>query len=89
MAAPQVAGMVALYLQASPLSPPSEMKRSLQAMSGNNLYTSSADNDWTDSRSLLGGEQRVLFNKSRSSKPTIIKNIPSGFFQNGIKVTTK
>ena len=89
MAAPQVAGMVALYLQASPSSPPNAIKSALENMAGNNLYTSSANNDWTDGRSLLGGEQRVLFNKSTNSKPTILENIPSGLFQNGVKITTK
>jgi hypothetical protein len=53
------------------------------------LYTSSNNNDWSDRRSLLGGEPRILFNKNTNSRPTIIQNVPSGFFQSGVKITTK
>ena len=90
MAAPQVAGLAALLLQQAPLSPPKEIKATLQNLSGiTTLYTSSANNDWTDRRSLLGGEPKIMFNKQTNSKPTIIKNVPSGFFQGGVKITTK
>ncbi|MDA8919497.1 S8 family serine peptidase [bacterium] len=90
MAAPQVAGMAALLLQQAPQSPPKEIKATLQNLSGiTTLYTSSANNDWTDRRSLLGGEPKIMFNKQTNSKPTIIKNVPSGFFQGGVKITTK
>ena len=60
-------------------------------VAGSSGYTpeASTGNDWSDRRSLLGGERRILFNKSTNSKPTIIKNVPSGFFQSGVKITTK
>ena len=89
MAAPQVAGLVALHLQVSPGSPPSAVKAALMGGSGNNLYTSSADNDWTDRRSLLGGDQMVMFNKFTSSSPIILKNIPDGFLQGIVKIVAK
>ena len=90
MAAPQVAGMAALLLQANPLATPYSIKQSLTNGSGDTtLYTSGANNDWTDRRSLLGGVTKILHNKHNADKPTILKNVPSGFLQNGIKLTTK
>ena len=89
MAAPQVAGMAALLLQQSPSATPESIKSSLELLSGDTIYSSSNDNDWSDRRSLLGGERRVLFNKNTNSRPTIIQNVPSGFFQGGVTITTK
>jgi len=89
MAAPQVAGMAALLFQQNPMATPDSIKTSLEQLSGDTIYSSSNDNDWSDRRSLLGGERRVLFNKNTNDKPTIIQNVPSGFFQNGVKITTK
>jgi subtilisin family serine protease len=89
MAAPQVAGLVALYLQASPNSTPHAIKAALMGITGDTIYTSSANNDWTDRRSLLGGDQTIMFNKFTSPAPSTLTNLPSGFLQNGIKITTK
>jgi len=89
MAAPQVAGMAALLFQQSPSATPESIKSSLELLSGDTIYSSSNDNDWSDRRSLLGGERRVLFNKNTNSRPTIIQNVPSGFFQGGVTITTK
>ena len=90
MAAPQVAGMAALLLQANPLATPYSIKQSLANGSGDTtLYTSGTNNDWTDRRSLLGGVTKILHNKHNADTPTILKNVPSGFLQNGIKLTTK
>jgi len=89
MAAPQVAGMAALLFQQNPMATPDSIKTSLEQLSGDTIYSSSNDNDWSDRRSLLGGERRVLFNKNTNDKPTIIQNVPSGFFQGGVKITTK
>ena len=89
MAAPQVAGLVALYLQASPNSTPHATKAALMGITGDTIYTSSANNDWTDGRSLLGGDQTIMFNKFTSPSPSTLTNLPSGFLQNGIKITTK
>ena len=89
MAAPQVAGLVALYLQASPNSTPHAIKAALMGITGDTIYTSSGNNDWTDRRSLLGGDQTIMFNKFTSPSPSTLTNLPSGFLQNGIKITTK
>jgi subtilisin family serine protease len=60
-------------------------------VAGSSGYTpeASTGNDWSDRRSLLGGERRILFNKNTNDKPTIIQNVPNGFFQGGVKITTK
>ena len=89
MAAPQVAGMAALLLQQNPGSKPEVIKASLERLSGDAIYTSSNADDWTDRRSLLGGTPNVLFNKNTNDKPTTIQNVPNGFFQGGVKITTK
>ena len=89
MAAPQVAGIAALLLQQNPGAKPESIKASLEGLAGETIYTSSNADDWTDRRSLLGGTPRVLFNKNTDDRPTVIQNVPSGFFQNGVKVTTK
>ena len=89
MAAPQVAGMAALILQQNPSAKPESVKASLEGLSGDTIYTSSNDNDWSDRRSLLGGTPNVLFNKNTDSSPTIIQNVPTDFFQGGVKITTK
>ena len=88
MAAPQVAGMAALLFQQNPGAKPETIKASLEGLAGDTLYTSSNDDDWSDRRSLLGGAARVLFNKNTDDKPTIIQNVPNGFLQNGVKITT-
>ena len=58
---------------------------------GSSGYTpeASTGNDWNDRRSLLGGKRKILFNKNTNDKPTIIKNVPTNFFQGGVKITTK
>ena len=89
MAAPQVAGVAALLLQQNPNANPEYVKASLEALAGDTIYTSSADNDWSDRRSLLGGTRNVLFNKNTDSRPTTIENVPTNFFQGGVKITTK
>jgi len=89
MAAPQVAGLAALILQQNPNSKPEEVKSTLLAIAGETIYTSSVDNDWTDRRSLLGGERKVLFNKNTNPNPTIIQNVPTNFFSGGVQITTK
>ena len=89
MAAPQVAGMAALILQQNPMATPDSVKASLEGLSGDTIYSSSNADDWSDRRSLLGGERRVLFNKNTDDKPTVIQNVPSGFFQGGVTITTK
>ena len=89
MAAPQVAGIAALLLQQNPTAKPEVIKTSLESLAGNTIYTSSNADDWSDRRSLLGGEPKVLFNKNTNNEPTIIQNVPTNFFSGGVTVTTK
>ena len=90
MAAPHVAGMAALLLQQNPMATPASIKSAIEGSANTEtLYTSSNDNDWSDRRSLLGGEPRILFNKNTDDKPIVIQNVPSGFFQGGVTITTK
>ena len=90
MAAPQVAGMAALLLEQNPMATPDSIKSAIEGSSNvETLYTSSNNNDWSDRRSLLGGEERLMLNKHTNDSPTIIQNVPSGFFQGGVTITTK
>ena len=89
MASPQVAGVLALYLQVNPNTTPAQAKNWLLNNIGTAILNTGTGNDWTNDRSLKGGDAKVLFNKFNKSEPTIIQNVPSGFFQNGVKVTTK
>ena len=63
MASPQVAGVAALLLEINPGASPSQIKTSLLANAGTQIYTSLSGSDWTNRRSLYGGEARVLYNK--------------------------
>lgn len=60
-AAPQVAGMVALYLQANPKAKQAEVKNWLIKNSKPTLYSTGFDNDYTDRNSILGGENRHAY----------------------------
>lgn len=63
MAAPQVAGVAALILQMKPDATPDELKTFILANATSAIYTTGLDDDYTDHRSIKGGEQKVLFNK--------------------------
>jgi subtilisin family serine protease len=63
MAAPQVSGVITLMLQANPNATPSELKTSLLNKCGNVLYDTASDTDYTNLRSLLGSNKRILFNR--------------------------
>ena len=72
MASPQVAGYwLALYYNYSPEFTPPQVKARLldECWFSYSIY-SSADNDWTDRRSLLGGEPKVcLINSHLVTQP--------------------
>lgn len=63
MASPQVCGMSALYLQMNPGVRPDQLKKWIinTAMASNLLYTTT-DTDYTNTRSLLGGNNKMLYN---------------------------
>jgi len=58
MAAPQVAGLVALYLKARPDLTPEQIKNKLINDSKSVLYTTGLTEDYTDTTSLLGSPNR-------------------------------
>ena len=77
MAAPQVAGVIALMCQANPKATPSSIKSSLLAKAGDAFLTGSATNDYTDD-STMGGDNKVLFNPfSQTPEPGNVTGIES------------
>ena len=77
MAAPNVAGVIALMCQANPQATPSSIKSSLLAKAGDAFLTGSATNDYTND-STMGGDNKVLFNPfSQTSSPGNTKGIES------------
>lgn len=69
MAAPQVAGACALYTQLNPWATPSQVKAWLISQSQPTIYTTGSDTDYTNNRSLLGSESRVMFQPFNSEQP--------------------
>ena len=63
MAAPQVAGIAALILQTSPNATPQQVKETLLNIASSSLYSTGLDNDWTDDRSIKGGNTKIVYNK--------------------------
>ena len=68
MAAPQIAGMVALYTQINPESTPAQAKAYIEtnAKTGQ-LYETGNDDDYSNYRSLLGGNNKFAYNKFNSA----------------------
>lgn len=64
MAAPQVCGLGAIYLQINPGVSPAMLKQwvSRNAVSNTVIYNSGLDNDYTNMRSLMGGNNKFLRN---------------------------
>ena len=60
MASPQVAGVAACLLELYPNWSPSKLKQYLLDNAGVAIQNDGADNDWTNDRSLKGGEAKVL-----------------------------
>ena len=61
MATPQVAGVAALVLQLNPTYTPAQVKSSLLSTAGSVIYTTGLTNDYSNTRSLLGSSQKVLY----------------------------
>lgn len=67
MASPQVCGVGALVLQANPQATPTQLKNYLTGRSTDSvIYSTGLDDDYTDSRSLKGGNNRYLYNPLNS-----------------------
>ena len=68
MASPQVAGALALWLQLNPSATPAQAKSFITASAKTGkLYDTASSVDYTDTISLLGGNNRFLFNKFNKS----------------------
>lgn len=67
MAAPQVAGALALYLQINPETTIANALSYMQLISKSTLYSPGDAATYTNSRSLLGGNNRFLFNEFNSA----------------------
>lgn len=75
MASPQVAGMLACYLQVTPWATSAQAKAWIINQSTNVLYSTGLANDYTNNRSLLGGTARVLNTPFSSSTPMQVSGI--------------
>ena len=68
MAAPNVAGALALYTQINPGATPAQGLSFINTNAGaSKIYTTGLDNDYDDSRSILGGNNRFAYNKFNSA----------------------
>jgi subtilisin family serine protease len=77
MASPQVAGVAACYLQINPQMTPAQLKSKILADSIQNIvYTTGLDNDYTNNRSIEGGNNRFLYNKYNQA---VVGNISGAF----------
>tara|TARA_B100000963_G_scaffold200260_1_gene174414 strand:- start:6601 stop:8142 length:1542 start_codon:yes stop_codon:yes gene_type:complete len=75
MASPQVCGVGALLLQANPHSTPAQLKAQLIATCQTNaIYSTGLDNDYANSRSIKGGNNRFLVNPFASEYKYRIQN---------------
>jgi subtilisin family serine protease len=68
MAAPQVSGVLALWLQLNPAATPAQGLTFINATAKTaQLYQTGLTNDYTEARSLLGSTNRFAFNKFNSN----------------------
>ena len=75
MAAPQVAGVLALYAQVNPGATPAQGLAFINDnASSDKLFSTGLDNDYDNYRSLAGGNNRFLFNKFNSGIQLSIGN---------------
>jgi len=78
MAAPQVAGVLSLWLQINPSATPAQALAYFNAKSKTDrIYTSGSSTDYTNDRSILGGNNRYTFNKFNSKTQLTIGNVIS------------
>ena len=87
MAAPQVSGVLALWLQINPGATPAQGLAFINATAKTaQLYQTGLTNDYTDARSLLGGTNRFAFNKFNSNVQMRI-GIPTPVVEAGAAAT--
>ena len=95
MAAPQICGMAACYLQINPNISPSNLKQWIINNSTDLIVSTGLNNDYTNGRSLLGGNQRVAyfpFNQASSGSISSVSisgvslaNLNLGVFDNVVE----
>ena len=74
MAAPQVAGVIALHLQANPGLTPAEIKTRIIADAKNVIFDTASSTDYTAfNTSLMGASNNMLWNRY-GRQPFIYKN---------------
>ena len=62
MGTPQTTGVVALMLEVYKTATPAQIKSLLLNNAGSAIYSTGLTNDWTNTRSLQGASQKVLYN---------------------------
>jgi len=81
MASPQIAGATALWLQLNPEATPEQGLAFINGIAkSGQIYNPGTDTDYTNTRSLLGGNDRFAFNKFNSETQLSMGTI-SGFDQ--------
>ena len=76
MASPQLAGMVALWLQANPHATPAQMKAWVLANATNSMWNANSNGmDYETANSPWGGAAKVVYNKFNSPNSLVIQNI--------------
>jgi subtilisin family serine protease len=85
MASPQVAGVLACILELYPGLTPAEGKQWLLDNAGSAILNTGTGNDWTNDRSLKGGEAKVLHLPFTSSEPAKIRGFDNLTFNIKIK----
>jgi subtilisin family serine protease len=77
MATPQVAGVAALVLQLNPTYTPAQIRTSLLATAGSPIYSTGLTNDYSNTRSLLGSSQKVLYSNYNLATTTTTTAAPT------------
>jgi subtilisin family serine protease len=77
MATPQVAGVAALVLQLNPTYTPAQVRTSLLSTAGSPIYTTGLTNDYSNTRSLLGSSQKVLYSNYNLATTTTTTAAPT------------
>ena len=75
MASPQVAGVLALYLQFNPNTTPAQAKEWLLKNATSAINDNGVDNDWTNFRNLKSGDVKMLYNPFGKETPAQIGNL--------------
>jgi subtilisin family serine protease len=76
MASPELAGMIAVWLQANPHATPAQMKTWVLANASNSMYDYNSNGmDYQTTHSTWGGSARVAYNHFNAASALALKNI--------------